>query len=125
MLLKILSMNISVYFANNYCLGGIMDIKCRKTGCRFNKGQTCIAKFVDINNNTECKSFVRGGEDKDYSSLMFETAPEYANFRHIKDVNLKCNKQSCLFNNNQKCNANGITVLDNNGCPNCGTFIKD
>ena len=101
-----------------------MDIKCRKTGCRFNKGQTCMAKFVDINNQTMCKSFVCGGEDKDFSRLMFETAPEYANFRHIRDVNLKCTKQSCLFNKDCCCNANGITILNNNNVPCCGTFIK-
>lgn len=102
-----------------------MDIRCRKTGCRHNVGQTCKAKFVDINSHTVCKSFVWGGEDKDYARLMFQTAPEFANSRHIRTVNLSCAKQGCLFNNKGKCSANGITILSENNAPKCGTFILD
>lgn len=102
-----------------------MDIRCRKSSCRFNKGQTCKAHFVEINEKTACNSFVFGGEGKDFSARMFEVAPEFANSRHIREVNLCCNKSGCLFNNNSKCCANGITVLDDKNKPLCGTFIKE
>ena len=101
-----------------------MDIRCRKTGCRFNAGQTCKAKYVEISSHTVCNSFVRGGDDKDFARLMFETAPEFANSRHIRTVNLHCGKTHCLFNSFGKCSANGITVLNDKQAPRCGTFIE-
>ena len=102
-----------------------MDIRCRKTSCRHNDGQTCRAKYVKISMCAKCNSFVRGGEDKDFAKLMFESAPEFANSRHIRDVNLHCDKTCCLFNNQCKCCANGITVIDDNNQPACGTYIQD
>jgi len=104
-----------------------MDIRCRKSGCRYNKGQTCMAKYVGIDTHTKCESFVRGGEDKDYSRLMFESAPEFAPTRHIRTVNLRCQQRDCLFNDKGGCSANGITVtvLDEQNRPQCGTFILD
>ena len=102
-----------------------MDIRCRKTSCRFNKGQTCMAHFVEIGETTICKSFIRGKEEIDFSKNMFEVAPEFSNSRNIKQVNLKCEKHGCLFNQNCRCSANGITILDEKNKPECGTFIKD
>ena len=101
-----------------------MDVRCKKTSCKFNKGTTCMAKQLNIGNTTQCESFRFGGVEKDMSAKMFEAAPEFANSRHIKDVNLCCHKIHCLFNENNKCNANGITVLNENNKPMCGTFIK-
>ena len=102
-----------------------MDIKCRKTSCRFNDALTCKAHYVGITDSTACKSFVYGGEEKDISARMFESAPEFANSRHIREVNLDCKKTGCLFNSKCKCCANGITVLDEHNVPKCGTFIKE
>lgn len=101
-----------------------MDIKCRKTSCRFNKGLSCTASFVEIGQATKCQSFVRGGDEFDFSRRMFETAPEFGSSRNIKQVNLKCESTDCLFNKECRCNANGITVLDEQNKPQCGTFIK-
>ncbi len=103
-----------------------MDIKCRRTCCEFNKGHTCCAVKVDINSKAVCKTFEKGQkseEELDLSKHMFETAPEYSNSRHIKNVCLKCSATHCLFNADGKCRANGITVIDQNEQSKCGSFI--
>ena len=104
-----------------------MDIKCRKTSCVHNSDYTCLAKKVEINHETECVSFdcdiKKLGHD--FSKNMFEADTEhYTNSRHIKNVNLTCDKSSCLFNNNHSCSANGITVLDDDPSTQCGTFVS-
>ena len=102
-----------------------MDIRCKKTSCKFNESFSCKAKIVKIGNTTTCQSYVKGNEVNNFTSKMFEVAPEFANSRHILDVNLNCAKTSCLFNSNKKCEANGITVLDEKNKPCCITFIKE
>ncbi len=106
-----------------------MDIKCRKTSCKYNNSYTCVAKGIDISTAVECATFQPDTTKKaeDFSKNMFETDVEtYANSRHIKDVDLFCQVGQCLFNRSGKCNANGITVLDEGeGKTSCGTFIKE
>lgn len=105
-----------------------MDIKCRKTSCKFNDGETCFAKSVDISGNVECHTFcAEENKGADFSKRMFEAGEEnFSNSRHIKEVNLFCQAGQCLFNKSGTCNANGITVLDEGkGCTACGTFIKE
>ena len=105
-----------------------MDIKCRKTSCKFNDRYTCVAKGIEIRTDTECATFVPDETKKaqDYSKNMFEADLEYSNSRHIKDVKLHCDSVGCLFNKECHCCANGITVLDEGkGKTACATFIKD
>lgn len=105
-----------------------MDIKCRKTSCKFNNAYTCVAKGIDIGKCEECQTF-SPDPDKghDFSRNLFEADTEdYANSRHIKEVALFCQKGECLFNHSGICHANGITVLDEGkGLTACGTFIKE
>ena len=106
-----------------------MDIRCRRTSCTHNKGHTCFALGVDISDHAVCKTFERREnvdiDDLDFSKSMFETAPEYENSRHIKNVSIKCNATRCLFNNCGKCRANGITVVDDDEKSRCGSFINE
>jgi len=106
-----------------------MDIKCRRTTCCFNKGHTCCATKVDITSKAVCCTFTRnlGVEEDavDLSRHMFESAPEYANSRNIKNVCLTCSAKQCLFNQEGKCRANGITVIDQNEQSKCGSFILE
>ena len=105
-----------------------MDIKCRKTSCSHNNSYTCTAKKIQIGANTECNSFdYSPSKLHDFSKNMFEADTEhYANSRHFSDVKLNCNKASCLFNHDNSCSANGITVLDDNEqSTQCGTFCSD
>lgn len=105
-----------------------MDIKCRKTSCKYNNAYTCKAKDVNISGYAKCETF-NADESKpaeDFSKNIFEADTEdYANSRHIREVNLNCDAMHCLFNKEGKCNANGITVIDEgHGKTACATFIE-
>lgn len=105
-----------------------MDIKCRKTSCKFNDAYSCVAKNVDISGGVQCRTFDPDMTRKpeDFSKNMFEADMEnYSNSRHLREVNLFCQAGDCLFNCSGNCRANGITVLDEGeGCTQCGTYIK-
>lgn len=107
-----------------------MDIRCRKTTCVHNKGHTCCASCVNVNKDAFCLTFEKQQEISDSKNLdltkkMFETAPEYENSRHIRNVVLTCNATKCVFNCDKKCMANGITVVDdlNKSC--CATYLYE
>jgi len=104
-----------------------MDIKCRKTSCTHNNSYTCMAHKIEIGKNAACNTYENDStKQHDFSKNMFEADTEhYANSRHICDVKLRCDKTTCLFNKEKQCNANGITMLDDNDSTQCGTFIKE
>ena len=106
-----------------------MDIRCRRTICKNNKGHTCFAGYVSVGSHAVCKSFEKDEkktkDELDFTKKMFEVAPDYENSRHIKNVCLKCEARRCLFNNDGKCRANGITVIDDHEKARCGSFILD
>lgn len=100
-----------------------MDIRCRKTSCIYNKGQTCQAKEILVNRRIICSTFEQGQESgEDLSKSIFEETPVFAKQRDVKTMNIFC-KADCIFNENGKCSANGITVnslID----PYCITYMK-
>ena len=104
-----------------------MDIRCRKTNCKYNKDLTCMSQKITINKKLECIEFKKeiGKGLKDFSKLIFsENPPKVADYRHIKDLCLTC-QAKCIFNQHNHCIANGITV--NAACspePKCMTFMK-
>lgn len=105
-----------------------MDLKCKKTTCRFNHNYSCTAKDILIGKDTECTTYERSNKKspknlQDVSKNMFETAPEIDPYRHIRSVNINCNAKNCIFNKDGKCNANGITVLEGKTIGLCGTYI--
>ena len=106
-----------------------MDLRCQKTDCKHNYCYACKASNVHIAKNTDCKTY-----DKDYTKTaeklqdvsrdMFEVAPKIGNFSHNDKLCVDCHA-GCLFNKMGKCNANGITVLQNSKKGFCGTFIEE
>jgi len=102
-----------------------MDVKCRKTSCIYNDNFNCTAKKVNIDEKSNCDTFCKGGKGEDKSKEMFEVAPEYANSQHIRNKDLCCKCDYCLFNKESKCQANGITVIDEGKSGACATFIYD
>ena len=103
-----------------------MDIRCRKTNCRYNDRLTCRAKQIEITKKLVCESYCFC-QDKaiDISKKIFESEepPQVAPYRHNKDLHLDC-QALCLFNRNGKCIANGITVGDCQKTAKCITFAK-
>ena len=103
-----------------------MDLRCRKTTCKFNNNLTCTAGEINITEKFLCASFKEDKTKKelDFSSQIFNgKTPQIAEYRHIKNACLTC-KAKCLFNKNLKCIANGITVNAPNNTPKCITFMK-
>ena len=103
-----------------------MDIRCRKTTCKFNNNHTCTAKEILIDKEVLCSSYslskeIKANENRtsfldkteDYSKVMFDKPPKNGPMRNRKKIEIKC-RASCLFNNNGVCRANGITVNDVN-----------
>lgn len=104
-----------------------MDLRCRKTGCKYNKDLTCLANKVDISIRQSCLSFEeeKGKEIEDFSKRIFsDNPPKVADYRHLKDVCLKCDAK-CLFNRKDHCISNGITInAATSKEPKCITYMK-
>lgn len=101
-----------------------MDLRCRKTTCKFNKDLTCLAPRITISSALECKQYERKAhaDTKDFSKFIFsDSPPKVQDYRHLKDMNLTCHAK-CLFNRSGRCIANGITVSSKQ--PKCITFLK-
>src|SRR5574344_9933 len=105
-----------------------MDLRCNKTNCKHNCKYSCNASEVHIAKNTDCRTYEKDAEkniDKlqDVSRDMFEIAPEVTEYKHNDKMCVDCHA-NCLFNKEGKCNANGITVLEDKENGVCGTFIE-
>ncbi len=101
-----------------------MDIRCRKTDCKFNEGLTCLVDKLNINKNNTCDCFEKGKEKIDISKQIFsDTPPDIKDYRHLKDINMKC-ETKCLFNRSGKCIANGITINEIKDIAKCITYKK-
>lgn len=102
-----------------------MDIRCRKTGCRYNDRYTCKAKEILVKKNVECGKYEKGDKPPvDKTKWLFsDKPPEYAPQRDSATIGIDCNAH-CLFNDNGKCVANGITLNDIKEKPLCVTFLR-
>ena len=101
-----------------------MDIRCRKTSCKYNDKYTCKAKEILIKKNVECGKYEKGKPPVDKTKWMFtDKPPIYAPQRDSATISIGCNAH-CLFNDNGKCVANGITLNDLKEKPLCMTFLK-
>lgn len=101
-----------------------MDIRCRKTDCKFNEGLTCCSKKILITNKNFCDMYEKGKEKIDISKQIFsENPPKIKDYQHIKNKNLTC-KTDCLFNCSECCVANGITINEISNLAKCITYTK-
>lgn len=95
----------------------MFDIKCKRMQCEFNKDCNCTAKDLEVSKNTECKTFKPSNEaPQSEESKIGQPALR-------KNIIVSC-KANCLFNQDQLCLANGISVqtIQNIDCPNCCTY---
>lgn len=92
------------------------DLKCKRKGCKYNKNCNCTAKVVEVRKDTGCKTYESSGEMSDQDERIGQPPIR-------KDIYVGCHAD-CLFNQNNVCSANGITVqtCDNVSCPNCCTY---
>lgn len=99
-------------------------INCNVTNCSHNKSNICYSNIVNIKGgkakdacNTSCGNFLN---KKEYSTLTNNT-----NSDGPCDA-LVCTVQTCVYNKNEACTAENITVNGNNVViyteANCSTF---
>ena len=103
-----------------------MEIRCKKGNCKHNQNCACHAQQVEINLDVACSSY-RNDSAKQNISIedgnLFNVAKDLPK-QNIKNVALECRVKNCLYNRNEKCHANGITVSDATREADCVTYIK-
>lgn len=107
-----------------------MDVRCRKTTCKYNKTHSCMAKGILIKDDAKCdtyevdtqKEIIENNKDNDMSKTLFREETKHAPYRSRTKMVIECNAD-CLFNKDGKCKANGITVNDLK-YPYCISFLK-
>lgn len=95
----------------------MFDLKCKRKGCVYNKNCNCIANEVEVRKDTGCKTYAPSNEAEVGEVEKIGQPPIR------KDIQVDCHAD-CIFNSNQECTANGITVqtCDDVTCPNCCTY---
>lgn len=100
-----------------------MDIRCRKTKCKYNDRYTCKAKNILIGQGDLCETYQDSGDKtKDVSKKIFRKTPQYAPQRDTNKMKIEC-ENNCLFNKEGRCIANGITINDIKEKPCCMTIL--
>ncbi len=101
-----------------------MDIRCRKTDCKYNEGLVCKSDKTKIEPNLNCSIYKKDiAKQTDISKNIFEGDYKIAPYKHNKKLCLECDAD-CLFNKNKNCIANGITINDVEDNPLCITYMK-
>ncbi|MDR3022230.1 MAG: DUF1540 domain-containing protein [Clostridiales bacterium] len=98
------------------------DLKCGLRDCRYNKGYCCVAKKIGVDQFTDCVTYTPSEEKR---KSLFEAAEDFVPANYSVDTAIDCTAH-CLFNKNNKCIANGITVMSvEEGKAMCMSFIKE
>ena len=95
----------------------MFDLKCKKVNCVYNKSANCNAKHIKVTKETECDTFKASKEAEIGVYSEIKQVPIRKNIEVVCDA-------KCIFNDESKCTANGITVqpCTSKHCPNCCTF---
>ena len=92
-----------------------MEIRCRKANCAHNTGSSCRARAVRIDKKTAACETYAPQDGKDSLAIekgkIFRVAERMPG-KNTNDIPLRCCARNCLFNRQERCIANGITVLD-------------
>ena len=97
------------------------DLKCGLKDCKFNRGNSCCAKAIDVTGKTDCSTYAPVESKRGDN---FEASGEFIKADYSVDTAVSCNAD-CVFNREGKCVSVGITVMgegDKEAC--CLTFVK-
>lgn len=95
----------------------MVDLKCKKVDCIHNEHCNCFARFVSVDKMTACNTY-HESNDKSKSEMSDEISQPMVR----PNVDVECTAH-CVFNKTGECMANGITVLNEHGIPECATFL--
>lgn len=95
----------------------MFDLKCKRQGCEYNKNCNCTAKKVEVSKNTTCQTYEASDQPQQTQEEKIGQPPIR------KDIRVGCHAD-CIFNDNETCMANGITVqtCESITGPTCCTF---
>lgn len=97
------------------------DLKCGLKNCKFNKGYCCCAKEIYVDCHTDCLTYL---PDQKQGIGMFEAGTDFVPARYDVDTKITCDAK-CIFNKDNKCVANGITVTsEDRHQASCLTFVQ-
>ncbi|MDR0426615.1 MAG: DUF1540 domain-containing protein [Clostridiales bacterium] len=83
------------------------DLKCGLKSCRYNKGYSCCSDEISVDSGTDCRTF---SPDPNKRGNLFEAGEEFVPADYSVDTAVACTAE-CVFNKQEKCVANGITVM--------------
>lgn len=96
------------------------DLKCGLTACKHNKGYCCSARSIDVDKHADCLTYT----PVEKTRSTFEAAGDFVKANYNVDTQVGCTA-NCIFNKDNVCKANGITVMSEDGKPaGCLTYIK-
>jgi hypothetical protein len=104
------------------------DLKCALKECRYNQGFSCVADKISVDESAHCKSYKVSGEK--LANTMFEIGSDSMKPNYSVNTDVHCSAGGCLFNRNEKCRANGITVLGDSNFQtrekraDCASYVK-
>ena len=106
---------------NNKC----MDIVCRKYSCKYNEKAKCNRRHLMVDKKADCNDLVMDNNKvvEDVSKDMFSHEPDVAPYHHCKNIDIKCEKDSCIFNKQGECYSNGIFVGSEKSCAPCNSYV--
>ena len=98
------------------------DLKCKRQGCTYNKNCNCTAKKVEVKKDKTCKTFEPSNNIEKQEEKIGQPPIR-------KDIKVGCHAD-CIFNKENKCTANGITVQTckttaSDTSPTCCTFLPE
>jgi len=97
------------------------DLKCALAECEFNQAYCCCAKTIDVSGSAGCKTFAANANKR---KNLFEAGEDFVKRNYDVDTAVHCTAD-CIFNKEEVCNANGITVLgDLTQDAVCATFMQ-
>ncbi len=80
----------------------MFDLKCKRQGCTHNKNCNCTAKHIEVSKSAACKTYEASNQPREQEERIDQPPIR-------KDIKVGCIAE-CIFNENNKCTANGITV---------------
>ncbi|MEG1581826.1 MAG: DUF1540 domain-containing protein [Clostridia bacterium] len=94
----------------------MVDLKCKRVGCTHNCDCNCNAKEIKVNSSAECKTYKAGEK-------VTKPVTDIVSQKIVRpNVDVTCSAP-CIFNKNNECIANGITVCTEHKTVSCSSFM--
>ena len=102
-----------------------MDVVCRKYSCVYNDSSKCSRQNLKVGKTADCADIKIDNTKivNDVSKDMFEHEPDVAPYHHCRNMNIMCDKSSCIFNKSGECFSNGIFVGSTKKDAPCNSFV--